>query len=157
VAASIEVVRVESARNARGHAREVRGPGLRDHAAAVADFTVIPASEKIKKDAGIPTLNFETTPDIVLDLVAARTQAQIVVAFAAETTNVVENARAKLLRKDVDLCGERRVGARAGFEHETNEVIVLGAMASANRCRTIEEAVALAILARVPHCYPRSP
>jgi len=45
-------------------------------------------------------LNFETTPDIVLDLVAARTQAQIVVAFRRETTNVVENARAN--------CSQRR-------------------------------------------------
>ena len=92
-------------------------------AAAVADFTVAAAPEKIKKESGVPTLRFEATRDIVLDLVAARAANQVVVAFAAETTNVLENARAKLTRKDVDLLVVNDVAAPgAGFEHATNEV-----------------------------------
>jgi phosphopantothenoylcysteine decarboxylase/phosphopantothenate--cysteine ligase len=160
VAASIEVVRVESA----AQMREVMLEQFATHdcaimAAAVADFTVAAASEKIKKDAGLPTLHFEMTRDIVLDLVAARTDGQIVVAFAAETTNVVENARAKLARKDVDLLVVNDVGApSAGFEHETNEVLMLerdGASESVSL--RSKEAVAVAILARVASLLSKEP
>ena len=160
VASSIEIVRVESA----AQMREVMLERFATNdcaimAAAVADFTVRAASEKIKKDAGLPTLHFETTPDIVLDLVAARRRDQIVVAFAAETTNVVENARAKLARKGVDLLVVNDVTAPgAGFEHETNEVVMLergGASESVSR-RSKEE-VALAILARVASLLAEEP
>jgi len=152
VAGSIEVVHVESAAEMR-HAMLER---FADNdcaimAAAVADFTVTPAQEKIKKDAGLPTLTFEATRDIVLDLVAARNAGQIVVAFAAETTNVLENAQAKLQRKDVDLLVANDVVAPgAGFEHETNEVILLGrdGLKESVSLRSKED-VAMAILARV--------
>jgi phosphopantothenoylcysteine decarboxylase / phosphopantothenate---cysteine ligase len=152
VATSIDVVHVESAAEMR-HAMLERF-AVNDcaiMAAAVADFTVTPAEEKIKKDAGVPTLTFEATPDIVLDLVAARNAKQIVVAFAAETTNVLENARAKLTRKDVDLLVVNDVVAPgAGFEHETNEVVLLGrdGFKESVSLRS-KEAVAMAILARV--------
>jgi len=82
-----------------------------------------------------------------------------VVAFAAETTNVVENARAKLLRKDVDLLVVNDVSAPgAGFEHETNEVIVLGrdGVGESVSLRS-KEAVALAILARVASLLSKEP
>jgi phosphopantothenoylcysteine decarboxylase/phosphopantothenate--cysteine ligase len=154
------VVRVESASELR-HALLER---FADNdcaimAAAVADFTVTPATEKIKKDAGLPTLSFEATPDIVLDLVAARGATQIVVAFAAETTNVLENARAKLQRKDVDLLVVNDVAAPgAGFEHETNEVVLLGrdGVAESVSLRS-KEAVAMAILARVASLLTKEP
>jgi phosphopantothenoylcysteine decarboxylase/phosphopantothenate--cysteine ligase len=152
VAGSIEVVRVESAAEMR-HAMLERfaDSDCAIMAAAVADFTVTPAREKIKKDAGPPLLAFEATPDIVLELVAARDAGQIVVAFAAETTNVLENAHAKLLRKDVDLLVANDVVAPgAGFEHETNEVVLLGrdGFKESVSLRSKED-VALAILARV--------
>jgi phosphopantothenoylcysteine decarboxylase/phosphopantothenate--cysteine ligase len=152
VATSIEVVRVESA----AQMREVMLERFATSdcvimAAAVADFTVAAASEKIKKDEGFPVLHFEKTRDIVLDLVAARTEGQIVVAFAAETTNVVENARAKLAHKDVDLLVVNDVAAPgAGFEHETNEVVMLERNdVSESVSLRSKEAVAMAILARV--------
>jgi phosphopantothenoylcysteine decarboxylase/phosphopantothenate--cysteine ligase len=83
--------------------------------------------------------------------VAARKSTQVVVAFAAETTNVLENAQAKLLRKDVDLLVVNDVAAPgAGFEHETNEVILLERDGSKESVSLrSKEAVAMAILARV--------
>jgi phosphopantothenoylcysteine decarboxylase/phosphopantothenate--cysteine ligase len=96
-------------------------------------------------------MTFEATPDIVLDLVAARNGGQIVVAFAAETTNVLENAQAKLQRKGVDLLVANDVVAPgAGFEHETNEVTLLGrdGLKESVSLRSKED-VAMAILARV--------
>jgi phosphopantothenoylcysteine decarboxylase/phosphopantothenate--cysteine ligase len=152
VAHDIGVVRVESAAQMRDAMLEhFASNDVAIMAAAVADFTVNPASEKIKKDTGLPSLHFEPTADIVLDLVAARHDAQVVVAFAAETTNVLEHAREKLRRKDVDLLVVNDVSAPgAGFEHETNEVILLGrdGVAETVSLRS-KEAVAMAILARV--------
>ena len=152
VAAEIEVVRVESAAQMRDAVLERFAKNdCAIMAAAVADFTVKPANEKLKKDAGIPALHLELTADIVLDLVAARGDSQVVVAFAAETTDVLENARAKLRRKDVDLLVVHDVSAPGvGFEHETNEVIILGrdGVEESVSLRS-KEAVAMAILARV--------
>jgi phosphopantothenoylcysteine decarboxylase/phosphopantothenate--cysteine ligase len=148
----IDVVRVESAAQMRDAMLEHFGASdCAIMAAAVADFTVTPAGEKIKKDTGLPSLHFELTPDIVLELVGARHDAQVVVAFAAETTNVLENAREKLRRKDVDLLVVNDVSAPGvGFEHETNEVVLLGrdGVTDTVTLRS-KEAVAEAILARV--------
>jgi phosphopantothenoylcysteine decarboxylase/phosphopantothenate--cysteine ligase len=152
VAAAIDVVHVESAAQMRDAMLErFANSDCAIMAAAVTDFTVTPASEKIKKVAGLPSLQFELTADIVQDLVAARTASQVVVAFAAETTNVIENAREKLQRKDVDLLVVNDVSAAGvGFEHATNEVVVLGrdGVAQPVSLRS-KEAVAMAILARV--------
>jgi phosphopantothenoylcysteine decarboxylase/phosphopantothenate--cysteine ligase len=101
----------------------------------------------------------ETTADIVLDLVARRTNGQVIVAFAAETTNVMENARAKLTRKDVDLLVVNDVAAPGvGFEHETNEVLMFerdGACESVSL--RSKESVAMAILARVASLLSKEP
>ena len=48
-------------------------------AAAVADFTVPAAPEKLKKDRGVPELHFEATADILHDLVAKRRSGQVIV------------------------------------------------------------------------------
>jgi phosphopantothenoylcysteine decarboxylase/phosphopantothenate--cysteine ligase len=160
VAGGVEVVHVESASEMRRVMLDrFASSDCAIMAAAVADFTLTPATEKIKKDTGPPTLRFEATPDIVLDLVAARTATQIVVAFAAETTNVLENARAKLVRKDVDLLVVNDVAAPGvGFEHETNEVVVFGrdGVAEPVSLRS-KEAVAMAILARVASLLTEEP
>ena len=120
-------------------------------AAAVADFTVTPLTEKLKRHAGTPQLNFEPTADIVADLVAKRHRGQVIVGFAAETSNVEENALAKLRAKGVDLLVVNDVTAPgAGFEHATNEVTLLDLSGVA---QTIDlrskEAISLAILTRV--------
>jgi phosphopantothenoylcysteine decarboxylase/phosphopantothenate--cysteine ligase len=152
VASSIDIVSVESAAQMRDAMLErFAASDCAIMAAAVSDFTLTPASEKIKKDAGTPTLKLEVTDDIVVDLVKARGASQLVVAFAAETTDVEANARVKLARKGVDLLVVNDVSAPgAGFEHETNEVVLLGRdeVAESVSLRS-KDAVALAILARV--------
>lgn len=72
--------------------------------AAVADWRVANASDhKIKKEfAGAPDLQFEENPDILAS-VAALENAPYCVGFAAETDNLIDNARAKLYRKNVPL------------------------------------------------------
>jgi phosphopantothenoylcysteine decarboxylase/phosphopantothenate--cysteine ligase len=152
VVGAIEVVRVDTAAQMRDATLQ-RWP---DHdavimAAAVADFRVVASKEKLKKLDGAPVLAFEATPDIVLELVAARRAGQVVVGFAAETHEVEENALTKLRRKDVDLLVVNDVSAPgAGFEHRTNEVALIGRDEVVQQVSLrSKEAISLEILSRV--------
>jgi phosphopantothenoylcysteine decarboxylase / phosphopantothenate---cysteine ligase len=152
VASSIEVLRVESAQQLHD-TMIVRGldSDCIIMAAAVTDFTVQASNVKIKKDAGVPTLRLEMTPDILSELVTQRRDGQVVVGFAAETNNVTENALKKLRAKGVDLLVVNDVSAPGvGFEHATNEVVLFGRdeVAETVSLRSKED-VSMAILARV--------
>jgi phosphopantothenoylcysteine decarboxylase/phosphopantothenate--cysteine ligase len=126
-------------------------------AAAIADFTVAVSKEKLKKDAGAPTLHFEPTVDVVLELVSNRSPGQLVVGFAAESDHVIENALVKLRKKDVDLLVVNDVSAPgAGFEHGTNEVVILDRDEGVQRVSLrSKEAVSLEILSRVASLLPQ--
>ncbi len=97
-------------------------------AAAVADFRPKAAVDhKIKKEGGPPEIVLEPTPDILAGLGAAKRPGQTLVGFAAETESLRENAEGKLRRKRLDLIVANDVSAPgAGFEHDTNEVVILG-------------------------------
>ena len=97
-------------------------------AAAVADFRpASPAANKIKKDGGVPEIILEPTDDILAGLGAAKRPGQILVGFAAETDSLVENALAKLRRKNLDLVVANDVSAPGvGFDHDTNAVTLVG-------------------------------
>jgi phosphopantothenoylcysteine decarboxylase/phosphopantothenate--cysteine ligase len=101
-------------------------------AAAVADFRPqSSAPQKIKKQAESLALNLVRTPDI-LAAVAERRSAEghprAVIGFAAETRDVLENAREKLARKKLDLIAANDVSAvDSGFEVDTNRVTLLDA------------------------------
>ncbi len=97
--------------------------------AAVADFRpVAPAEGKIKKDGGVPQIVLEPTPDILAALGASKKGHQTLVGFAAETSDLVDNARGKLARKNLDLIVANDVSAEGvGFSHNTNAVTIIGA------------------------------
>ncbi len=118
-------------------------------AAAVADFrpaAVAPA--KIKKADGTPEVVLEPTTDILAALGARRRKGQVIVGFAAETNDVRDNATAKLTQKQIDLIVANDVSAPgAGFEHDTNEVVILSAGGDATEIsRTDKRSVARAVL-----------
>ena len=99
-------------------------------AAAVADYrpqTV--QTHKIKKSAGQLTMRLERTPDILLEVAAQRSSTgrpRVVVGFAAETDDLIANARAKLERKRLDLIVANDVTAPdSGFGTDTNRVVLL--------------------------------
>ncbi len=73
--------------------------------AAVADWRVEEAAQKIKKDGSgvMPTLKLIENPDILAGLCRSLQRPRLVVGFAAETENVIEHAKAKLLRKGCDM------------------------------------------------------
>ncbi len=120
-------------------------------AAAVADYTVDPAAHKIKRDGADRELRLRPTLDILASLVAARTSGQVLVGFAAETDDVLARAREKLERKGVDLLVVNDVAAPgAGFDHETNQVTILGRDGSMTAVSLRSKAdVAAVILTRV--------
>lgn len=95
-------------------------------AAAVVDFQ--PARrerQKIKRVRGALTLELAPTADL-LEEIGARKADRLLVGFAAETENVVENARAKLTAKNLDLVVANDVTRNgAGFDAETNIVTIL--------------------------------
>ncbi|MGH9557288.1 MAG: bifunctional phosphopantothenoylcysteine decarboxylase/phosphopantothenate--cysteine ligase CoaBC [Terriglobales bacterium] len=93
--------------------------------AAVADYRPRAAApEKIKRRGAI-TLELEPTPDILAELGKRRTS-QIVVGFAAETENVLENARRKLKAKSADAIVVNDVSRPGtGFDSDRNAVTIL--------------------------------
>ncbi|MDY0968491.1 MULTISPECIES: bifunctional phosphopantothenoylcysteine decarboxylase/phosphopantothenate--cysteine ligase CoaBC [Sphingomonas] len=70
--------------------------------AAVADWHVDAAVQKIKKGDATPTLALSENPDILATLARSRQRPALLIGFAAETERVVEHATAKRARKDVD-------------------------------------------------------
>ena len=97
-------------------------------AAAVADYRPKQvAGRKIKKDEAVPQVTLEPTPDILAE-VGKRKGRRILVGFAAETEDLVENARRKLQRKNLDLMVANDVSQPgAGFDADTNAVKILDA------------------------------
>jgi phosphopantothenoylcysteine decarboxylase/phosphopantothenate--cysteine ligase len=99
-------------------------------AAAVADYSpAAVAPQKIKKEKTDLTLRLARTPDILAAVAAQRAESgfpRAVVGFAAETQDLVENARAKLAAKGLDLIVANDVTAQdAGFGAETNRVSLI--------------------------------
>ncbi len=70
--------------------------------AAVADWHVVPASQKMKKGDGMPTFALVQNPDILATVAQGPGRPRLVVGFAAETERVVEHAVAKRARKQAD-------------------------------------------------------
>jgi phosphopantothenoylcysteine decarboxylase/phosphopantothenate--cysteine ligase len=95
-------------------------------AAAVADFRPKAiADSKLKKDAGVPELILEPTPDILTEL-GERRGDQVLVGFAAETEDLEEAGRRKLDSKRLDLVVVNLVGSPdTGFGADTNEAMLL--------------------------------
>lgn len=96
-------------------------------AAAVADYRpVARAQDKIKKSTDVLDLALERTEDILAEVAAARSRDQLVVGFAAETNDVIGNARAKLEKKKLDLVVANDITQNgAGFDTATNIITII--------------------------------
>ena len=93
-------------------------------AAAVADYrSVETAPRKLKKSAARPRLQLEKTPDILLEAASLK-EPPFTVGFAAETDNLVANAKQKLVDKKLDMIAANQVGDGLGFESEFNTLEV---------------------------------
>ena len=95
--------------------------------AAVADFTVArTADSKIKREKDVLTLQLIPTQDIAAALGAMKREHQKLIGFALETNNERDNARKKLLRKNLDFIVLNSLNdAGAGFSYDTNKITIL--------------------------------
>ena len=130
-------------------------------AAAVSDYRPAePSHSKLKKSDAVLRLDLVRTPDILKSLGDAK-GGRLLVGFAAETENVLANARKKLEAKNLDLIVANDVTAEgAGFGGETNAVVLLRRdgqrrdvpLASKREVaeRILDEVIALRIATPVP-------
>ena len=128
--AGVNVVHVVTARDMFSAVEAALPADIFIAAAAVADWHVAAASEKMKKTAnGPPQLAFVENPDILATIGARKKQRPaLVVGFAAETQSVVLNAQAKLARKHCDLIVANDVSPRTGIMGgDENEVHLVSA------------------------------
>lgn len=96
-------------------------------AAAVADYRPTrPADEKVKKQDGNTALEMERTEDILSYLGANKWPGQFLCGFSMETENMLENSRAKLVKKRADMIVANNLKtAGAGFGTDTNVVTII--------------------------------
>jgi phosphopantothenoylcysteine decarboxylase/phosphopantothenate--cysteine ligase len=126
--ARVRLLRARSAEEMRDAVmRELDGATVFIAAAAVADYRpAARAASKLKKSKSALTLALEPTPDILAEVSRTRRNGLLVVGFAAETNEVVLNARAKLHAKNLDaVVANDLTQEGAGFDTETNIITLL--------------------------------
>ena len=149
-APGVEVVRIETAAEMEAEVlSRCEHADVVVMAAAVADFRPrAPHAEKVPKADGVPDLVLEATPDILAEVGRRRRPGQVLVGFAAETSDAVEHAGAKLVAKNLDLVVANDVSVPGvGFDHDTNQVTILGADGSRREVsRVAKREVAVAVM-----------
>lgn len=128
----IEVVSVETARQMYEESDAVFGQSdIAAFTAAVADFAPeIKGEGKFKKSSGQTgfSVNFTSNPDIFATLARRKREGQLLIGFAAESDNLLENMRKKMAAKHADIMvGNRIDSPDAAFGAATNRVTLLDA------------------------------
>ena len=121
----VERIDVETAEDMYASVHErVEDADLLIACAAVSDYKPeSEAGEKLKRTEATLNLELIRSPD-TLASVAKLQDGPFTVGFAAETQNVAENARKKLVRKGLDMIAANKVGRDCGFDQETNSLMV---------------------------------
>lgn len=124
----VEVVNVESAAQMFEAVKEkFAGADIIIKSAAVADYRPKNVSdEKVKKQDGELSIELERTDDILAWIGKNRKSEQVVCGFSMETQNMLENSRAKLAKKNIDvICANNLKVEGAGFGIDTNVVTII--------------------------------
>jgi phosphopantothenoylcysteine decarboxylase/phosphopantothenate--cysteine ligase len=121
-----EVTRVESAEQMREAVLQLLPrASIVIKTAAVSDYRPKAAANQKMKRKGPMTLELEATPDILKEL-ASKKGSRLIVGFAAETENVLENARQKLVAKNLDMIVVNDVSREGiGFDSDRNAVTII--------------------------------
>ena len=134
----VEVVKVSSAQEMADAVFErAAKQDIIIKSAAVADYRPVnPAEEKIKKkDNEASAIELERTIDILSYLGSHKTDKQFICGFSMETENMLENSKAKLAKKNVDMIVANNLKvAGAGFGTDTNIVTII----TADDCKELE-------------------
>jgi phosphopantothenoylcysteine decarboxylase / phosphopantothenate---cysteine ligase len=153
-----ELTRIESAEQMRQAAlRLLPEATIVIKTAAVADYRPRNAAEQKIKRKGAMSLELEPTSDILAEL-ARNKGSQIIVGFAAETENVLENARKKLLTKSLDAIVVNDVSREGvGFDSDRNAVTIITQSDVVEVPETTKWEVAQRVLDQVVHLRKAHP
>lgn len=148
--AGVDVVYVQSARDMLAATEQAFAScDFAFFAAAVADMRPAnPADQKLKKginDAELSAIQLTENPDILSTMGHAK-QGQVVVGFAAETNNVIENATKKLTKKVADMIVANEVGADKTFGKDDDEIWLVTAAGAQHVERAPKTELAQSIL-----------
>ncbi len=150
----VQVIRVTSTREMHDavHAH-VRAAHIFIGVAAVADYRPVEsAPQKLKKGAERLTLELVKNPDILASVTALERR-PFTVGFAAETENVEQNARRKLVEKRLDLVCANRVGDGLGFGTDTNSLLLIDASGVTELPAAAKDKLARALIHHVSGKY----
>ena len=148
----VKVIEVISAKEMLEEVRKhSRTANIIIKAAAVADYRpAVVADEKIKKKTSDTTLGLEQTDDILKYLGEQKTKGQFLCGFAMETQNMLENAREKLQKKNLDMLVANNLKEEgAGFATDTNVVTILTKDREVALEKMTKDEVAVQILNRI--------
>jgi phosphopantothenoylcysteine decarboxylase/phosphopantothenate--cysteine ligase len=121
--AGVNTVRVTTAQEMRDAAMTAfENADVVVAAAAVADYRpAMVSAQKVKKSDAPASISLERTPDILAEMGRSKRPGQVLIGFAAETEDLVSNARAKLRAKNLDAVVANDVTREgAGFGTDTN-------------------------------------
>ena len=153
----VDFIQVETAQQMYETVRDMlRGVDVAILCAAVADYRPVAVAEhKIKKSEGRLTLELERTPDILGSMRSGFGYKGVLVGFAAETQNMLENARGKLQRKGCDMIVANDVSRPGiGFSSRENEVTLVFADRTESLPRETKEWVAMRIVEHATALLP---
>ncbi len=147
---SVRVINIESAAEMLDAVKANADADIIIKSAAVADYTPQTyADEKIKKSDGDASIQLKRTEDILAYLGKNKREGQVICGFSMETKNLIENSRAKLKKKNVDMIAANSLRtAGAGFGTDTNVVTLITADGEEELPLMSKDEVAHAILDR---------
>ena len=122
-----EVVRIKTADEMKAEVlKHLPEASIVIKAAAVADYRVRQAAPQKMKRRGPMTLELEPTADILVEIAGRRTPQQVIIGFAAETEDVLENGRRKMQNKKLDAIVINDVSQPGiGFDADRNAVTII--------------------------------
>ena len=126
---NIQISKVRTAREMLAESLKYIDCDIAVHCAAVSDFRPKEVfKEKVKKGSGISLndIEFVENPDILATFSQHKKRPKIVIGFAAETTNLIENAKKKIAKKGCDYIMANNVSGGKVFGEDENKVFMIG-------------------------------
>ncbi|MFK7839061.1 MAG: phosphopantothenoylcysteine decarboxylase [Bdellovibrionales bacterium] len=121
----VNMTRIETAKEMLNKVQKALPVDVAIFCAAVADWAPVYQDQKIKKDGGSLNLTFEENPDILKTIATSKNRPKLVIGFAAETQNLLENAKKKRQKKNCDWILANDVSENV-FGNDKNHVYLIG-------------------------------
>lgn len=151
--ARMNTIRIETAQQMLDAVQTSLPADIAIFTAAVSDWAPIETSaNKIKKDGAVPTLALKENPDILASVAKGAKRPALVIGFAAETNDMLENTRAKYAKKGCDWILANDVSNPSiGFSVDENEVTIITPEGEENWQRQSKNAIAARLVQKIIH------